>query len=140
MSLEILRLLVDFGLFVLIWIIQLIIYPSFLHYFTENLIPWHRKYTTLIGYIVGPLMILQLVIAVYQTFTALIPYHLISLGIISIVWIYTFLQFVPLHNKISKAEFTDKTLTSLVNKNWLRTILWTLLFMLSFAYYTFYDL
>ena len=140
MSLEIIRLLVDFGLFVLIWIIQLIIYPSFLYYSPENLIPWHRKYTRLIGYIVGPLMILQLGIAVYQTTLALSPYHLISLGIIGIVWISTFLQFVPLHNKISKAEFTDKTLTSLVKKNWLRTFLWTLLLLLSLAYYTFFGL
>ncbi len=44
MSLEIIRLLLDFGLVVLIWMIQGIVYPSFLDYNTENLAVWHRKY------------------------------------------------------------------------------------------------
>ncbi len=137
MSLVILRLLLDFGLVVLIWIIQLIIYPGFLYYNTENLVAWHLKYTPLIGYMVAPLMISQLGISIYQTTSATNPYNLISLVIISIVWISTFLQFIPIHNNISKGRANNKMLLSLVKKNWLRTVLWTILFLFSLANYAF---
>ena len=140
MSIEILSLLVNFGLLVLIWIIQLIIYPSFLYYNLENLVAWHRKYTPLIGYIVSPLMLLQLGIAIYQTNIEANSYHLISLVIISVIWISTILQFVPIHRNISKGRLSDEMLKSLVKKNWLRTFLWTILFLFSLAYYSFFGL
>ncbi len=60
MSLAIIRLLLDFGLVVLIWIIQRIVYPGFLHYSTENLVVWHRQYTSRFSAIVIPLMLAQL--------------------------------------------------------------------------------
>ncbi|MFT7429007.1 MAG: hypothetical protein ACI9IZ_001504, partial [Nonlabens sp.] len=40
--LDLLQLLVDFGLVVLIWIVQLIIYPSFLYYGSKTLNKWHK--------------------------------------------------------------------------------------------------
>jgi len=126
MSIAIIRLLLDFGLVVLIWMIQLIVYPSFLYYTTTNL------YTPLIGYIVGPLMLGQLGIAIYQVSTYFTLYHSLSILIIAAIWIVTFLQFVPIHNNISKGRINEPMLVSLVRKNWSRTILWTLLFVYSF--------
>ncbi|MDT0606316.1 hypothetical protein [Croceitalea rosinachiae] len=131
MSISIIRLGIDFGLVVLIWMIQLIVYPSFLHYTTTNLAGWHRKYTPLIGYIVGPLMLGQLGIAIYQVSTDFTFYHSLSILIIAAIWIITFLQFVPIHNNISKGRVSESMLMSLVRKNWSRTILWTLIFLSS---------
>jgi hypothetical protein len=131
MPFSVLRLLIDFGLLVLIWVVQLVIYPSFKYYYTDKLIVWHRKYTRLIGYIVAPLMIGQLGIAIYQISSAITIYTVCSLVIICVVWISTFLQFVPIHRNISEGRVNDKMLFSLTNKNWLRTILWTLLFVYS---------
>ena len=62
------QLIVDFGLLVLIWIVQLIIYPSFLYYKSKNLMVWHQKYTERIAVIVLPLMLMQLAIAIYLVF------------------------------------------------------------------------
>lgn len=132
MSISIVRLGIDFGLVVLIWMIQLIVYPSFLHYTTANLVKWHRKYTPLIGYIVGPLMLGQLGVAIYQAISEVTLYHSLSILIIAAIWILTFLQFVPIHNNISKGRISEPMLASLVRKNWSRTILWTLLFLFSF--------
>lgn len=137
MSIFILRLLVDFGLLVLIWIIQMIIYPSFIYYKSENLVEWHRKYTPLIAYIVGPLMLFQLGITIFQITNEINLFNIISLAIISLVWISTFLQFVPIHNSISKGRVNKEMLLSLVKKNWIRTALWTLLFLFSLTYYLF---
>ena len=131
MTIVMLRLIVDFGLVVLIWIVQLIVYPSFNYYKTENLITWHRKYTSLMGYIVGPLMLLQLGITIYQATQLINPIILLNLLIISVIWISTFLQFIPIHNSISNGHVNKEMLIALVKKNWLRTILWTFLLILN---------
>ncbi|MEO1009857.1 MAG: hypothetical protein AAFX53_01035 [Bacteroidota bacterium] len=61
MKYEILRLLCDFGLVVLIWSVQLIIYPSFQFYNPIELLLWHGIYVHRITYVVLPLMVGQLV-------------------------------------------------------------------------------
>ncbi|WP_034923728.1 hypothetical protein [Gillisia sp. CAL575] len=132
MQIDIIRLLLDFGLVVLIWIIQRIVYPSFLHYNTENLVRWHRIYTSRFSTIVIPLMFGQLGISIYQVFTNTSFYTVSSLVIIILIWISTFAIFVPIHAIISNENSSEIDLGSLVNKNWMRTILWTLLFIYSF--------
>ena len=132
MSLIFFRLLIDFGLVVLIWIIQLIVYPSFQQYTAENLIIWHKKYTRLIGYIVGPLMLAQLGISIYQITCTVTFFHSMHLLVISLIWMQTFFQFVPLHTTISKGKINEQILLSLEHKNWYRTVLWTALFLYGF--------
>ncbi len=136
MTLAIIQLLLDFGLVVLIWIIQLIIYPSFIYYPNENLVPWHRKYAFRFSFIVIPLMLGQLGISIYQVITFTNLYTLFSLVIIILIWISTFLQFVPIHSNISKGNVSEKMLKAIVRKNWLRTFLWSLLFVMTcFSYF-----
>ena len=137
MSIAIIRLLLDFGLVVLIWIIQRIVYPSFLHYKTQNLIVWHNVYTSRFSTIVIPLMLGQLAISIYQVIVVTNLYTIISLVCIVLIWASTFSQFVPIHSQISKGIINEKLLISLVKKNWIRTILWTLLFLFSFTYCVF---
>ena len=131
MSIAILRLLFDFGLLVLIWIVQRIVYPSFLHYDATNLINWHREYTSRFTFIVMPLMLGQLGISIYQLIMKIDLYSVLSLIIILLIWASTFLQFVPIHAKIAKGKVSQKMLNSLVKKNWIRTFLWTALFLYS---------
>ncbi len=132
MSIAIIRLLLDFRLMVLIWMIQRIVYPSFLDYNTENLVVWHRKYISRLNPIVMPLMFGQLGISIYQVTISVNLYTVLSLGIIVLIWTSTFLQFVPIHSNISKGRVSEKMLKELINKNWIRTALWTLLFLSSF--------
>ena len=135
MSIEQIRLLFDFGLVVLIWIIQCIVYPSFRYYPTKDLITWHKIYTARFSVIVIPLMLGQFGIALYQTILLPSLYTVISIILIICIWLATFLQFVPIHNTISKGIVNEKLLLSLVHKNWVRTVLWTLLFIYSFIIY-----
>ena len=136
MSIVLLRLLLDFGLLVLIWIVQRIIYPSFLYVEPEHLVKWHKTYTTRFTFIVLPLMLGQLSISIYQLVLGANVYTISSFIIIVLLWLSTFLQFVPVHAEISKGNVNQKMLNSLVKKNWIRTILWTLLC----AYSIFYTL
>ncbi|KQC28944.1 hypothetical protein [Flagellimonas eckloniae] len=131
MSFQIIHLLLDFGLMVLIWIIQRIVYPSFIHYGTENLVGWHKEYIRKLNPIVIPLMFGQLGIYIYQVVISVTAYTIISLGIVLVIWISTFFQFVPIHSNISKGKVSEKMLRSLVKKNWIRTLLWTTLFLYS---------
>jgi len=133
MSIITIRLMLDFGLAVLIWIVQRIVYPSFFHYTSKNLTNWHTKYTVRFSTIVIPLMLGQLVVSIYQLIKTHTSYTILSFLIISLIWIVTFTQFVPIHSNISKGKTDQNLLHSLVYKNWVRTVLWTLLFLYSFV-------
>lgn len=128
------RLLLDFGLLVLIWIVQRIVYPGFLHVDGENLHRWHRIYTSRFTFIVLPLMLGQLCIVLYQFVLNINVYTISSLMIVLVLWLSTFFQFVPLHARISKGNSSQIILKLLVKKNWIRTFLWTFLFLQSLTY------
>jgi hypothetical protein len=122
-------LLIDIGLVVLIWMVQLIVYPSFTYYQPKNLIDWHQKYTKGIAVIVIPLMLAQLVLALVGIFYQAYFISVFTLLIVLFLWIFTFLKFAPLHFKISEGKHDQKLLQLLVQRNWLRTFLWSILFL-----------
>ena len=128
---ELIRLITDFGLLVLIWIVQLVIYPSFQYYQSQDLHNWHRQYTSRITTVVLPLMFTQLVVTVLQILTEITLYSGISMLIVLALWLLTFLVFVPLHQKIEHQTYETKSLSKLVKFNWLRTGLWSILFLIS---------
>ena len=132
MEFSVLRLLFDFGLVVLIWLVQLIIYPSFRYMDGQKLLFWHSKYSTRISLVVMPLMLGQLLITVLQLNEGSVISYIIAL-LVLMVWILTFLYFVPLHNKISRDRIDDRTLYRLVSLNWWRTVIWTVIFVLALS-------
>lgn len=132
MKLNLLRLLFDFGLVVLIWAVQLIIYPSFQYYGGQQLLQWHQKYTIAISFIVIPLMFGQLITATLQLLSERNPFTIGSLVLIGLVWLSTFMQFVPIHGVISSGNGAPEVVKELVSKNWIRTVLWTVIFLWTF--------
>ena len=129
--LEYFRLLFDSGLLVLIIMVQLIIYPSFLHYPLKNLIAWHNIYTKKIAIVVIPLMLGQLSVSIFQVYEKQVFDTLSYAIIVLFLWGITLFKFAPMHNIISQGIVNDKFLTKLVRLNWIRTILWILLFLLT---------
>jgi len=129
--LENLAILFDVGLLVLIWMVQLVVYPSFLHYESKNLITWHHAYTGRITFIVMPLMFGQLGLSGYQVYENWDTIYFIKFALILFVWAFTFGYFVPAHGKISSGNLSKKLLTQLVQRNWWRTLAWTLVTILS---------
>lgn len=127
--LQLLVLLVDIGLVVLIWMVQLIIYPGFLFYKKEDLINWHKLYTIRIAIIVIPLMVIQLVFSILQLYVQVNLANLIPLFVVLFLWIFTFSSFAPLHFKITSAKADKNLLCTLVKRNWIRTFLWSFLFL-----------
>ncbi|MBT8295067.1 MAG: hypothetical protein KJO51_01480, partial [Gramella sp.] len=129
MDLLLFRLLTDFGLVVLIWMVQLVVYPGLCFYPDHELDTWHKKYKNRIAFIVGPLMLAQLAIVIGQFVIDQNLYTWSSLGIVLAIWMLTFLVFVPLHNSINPDESCEEITASLVKKNWWRTFLWSVLFL-----------
>ncbi len=124
-----LKLVFDTGMFVLIWIVQLVIYPSFDYYSTKHLNAWHAKYTANFSIIVIPLMIGQLVSTIAQLYEHQNINTILSMLLVIIVWFLTFLIFVPIHTKIT-ADSSDKNLLKkLVAYNWMRTLIWTIILL-----------
>ena len=128
---ETIRLLLDFGLLILIWMVQLIIYPSFAFYNPKDLLPWHEKYTRRIAVIVIPLMFGQLIVTTAQFVQEQGFYEILSMAMVLSLWIITFALFVPLHQNISKGKEIGFSVQKLVQRNWIRTTIWTVLFILT---------
>jgi len=133
-GLDSIRWLIDFGFVVLIWAVQLVIYPSFKYYSKENLFVWHKRYTLRVTYVVLPLMLTQLVLVCIQLYQTQNWYTVSSAVIIFVLWLQTFLVFVPLHQSIDANQPKLNVCDQLIQKNWWRTVLWSALFVISSIY------
>lgn len=134
MTITEIRLLIDAGFLVLIWAVQLVIYPSFSYYEKTNLLIWHRSYTKRVTVIVLPLMFGQFILGIIHLWQLQDWYTTISIVIIIFLWLLTFLVFVPLHQSIDNNKPVTNVCKKLVNYNWIRTFLWSCLFIISFLY------
>lgn len=135
MDLELLKIIVNTGLCVLIWTVQLVVYPGLCYYNATDIKRWHRVYTNRITLIVLPLMLSQL--ALYVISSYLSPSY-VSIGLLLLIllnWGVTFLLAVPLHNVIGSAAPCKQERQQLVKINWIRTVIWTLILIISLAYY-----
>lgn len=126
-SLTISQVIVDSGLLILIWLVQLIIYPSFRYTADEDFISWHTRYTGLIALVVTPLMLLQAGIEIMHFFF-LTPRWL-RIFLISAIWISTFTLSVPCHSRLHNQGKTSDLVQRLIATNWVRTVLWSIVFL-----------
>jgi len=132
MLVQVARVAVDFGMVILIWLVQLIIYPSFEYSARESFIQWHEKYTGLITLVVLPLMFAQIGLAIWQLYNGDRSWEtLTAIGLIAFCWLVTFGLSVPAHNQLQTIGNDISTVRWLVLTNWLRTIGWTAISMLS---------
>ena len=126
---------IDFALFILIWLVQLVIYPVF-HFVSErDFSTWHKIYCKRIAYFVLPLMIAQLFESLAACFFVGTWIEWIKLILIILVWLVTFLISAPCHNKLSKFGKDMIVISKLVLTNWIRTILWSMITLVSYFQY-----
>ena len=121
--------LVGFGLVIFIWTIQLVVYPSFRYFPSDCLLKWHGVYTGAVSIIVVPLMVTQVVLHGWRLCDEFALVRLLIFILVLSAWLVTFLIFVPLHNKISSDRELTQSLANLVSYNWVRTVLWSLIFL-----------
>ncbi len=125
-DIHVMRLAIDAGLMVLIWMVQLVVYPSMTYMTKPQIDQWHPIYTGRITVIVMPLMLGQVVvyaISLWLGVPSILTY--ISVGLIAVTWLVTFLRAVPLHGRMISAADASAVARDLARCNWYRTALWT---------------
>ena len=120
--------LVDFGMCVVLWLVQLVIYPSFLRVNSSDLLAWHKAYTFRVSFVILPLMFGQLVLAILSVTEGPSILEWLAFVFVLVCWTLTFFVSVPLHRKIEQNDITRETRQKLIITNWPRTILWSAIF------------
>ena len=122
--------LVDFGMCVVLWLVQLVIYPSFLRVEPSELVAWHKAYTFRVSFVILPLMLGQLALAILTVLDDASILEWTAFALVIVCWYLTFFVSVPLHRKIEQNDISRETRQKLITTNWPRTILWSVIFCL----------
>lgn len=129
--LDTLRLLVDFGLVVLIWLVQLVIYPGFRHCSRQGLAHWHPIYTGKVTLVVAPLMFTQVGLLAWELVQDPRPSQYLAAALVLLAWLSTFLQSVPAHGQIASGRDAFDAVERLIRGNWVRTFAWSAVFLVN---------
>ena len=122
-----------------IWIVQLVHYPTFLFIDEQKSYDFQKFHMSRISYIVMPAMTTELFsgiyIYIYSNMAIDSNLFLLALTILIINWVITALVFVKMHNKLL-INYKIEIISLLVKWNWLRTLLWSvrLILLLRMAY------
>jgi hypothetical protein len=127
------RTAVDAAMVVLILLVQLIIYPSFHAISDEAFTSWHRRYVTVIGFIVIPLMLVQAGCIAAQLLEVTDWRNILSATAVLGAWIVTFAVSAPCHQTLQHKGKDPEIITRLIHTNWLRTGCWITVFAAGFV-------
>ncbi len=111
----------------LIWLVQVVAYPLFAKVGPAEFAAYHEAHSRLITFVVGPLMVGELIAALALWTDASAPRWLAAcaFALALLTWVFTIFVSVPKHALLS-AGFDAEAHAALVNTNWLRTVAWTL--------------
>ena len=108
-----------------IWVIQLLHYPSF-HFINEKkYIEFQHFHMRRISFIVIPVMLIELASALLLSYFFRSSLTIILLAILLGIWGITFIFFTNMHQKLTNG-YDPSIVDRLVQINWSRTALWTL--------------
>lgn len=124
-----LRLVLDSAMVMLIWLVQLVIYPAFRAFEAAGFVRAHAGYMRTISFIVIPLMLAQAATIALQLAAGVSASTVVSAVAVGIAWGSTFLFSVPCHRALQEHGRTADRVARLVQTNWVRTIAWTVAFI-----------
>jgi hypothetical protein len=112
----------------LIWFVQIVHYPLFASVGDDSFQGWHARHTARTSLVVGPLMLGELLCALWLAVRPPYagPLAWIGLALLAIIWASTGLVQVPLHGRLAEPRDRAADQKRLVATNWIRTIAWTL--------------
>ena len=116
----------SWGLCVLIWLVQIIIYPGFHRILPEDFVDYHRWYATRISIIVMPLMMVEIIAVAGWLWSGLetLP-AAIAAAAVAMVWLSTLTLQVPIHRRLQHGK-DAALIRRLVATNWIRTVAWSI--------------
>ena len=125
-TLELIHLIATAMMVSIIWIIQILHYPTFLFvdkkYYTE----FQNFHMKNISYLIIPIMLLELLTGLFILLNIKMInfYFLASFGLLTLIWVTTALFFSKFHSELSK-KYNRDTILKLIRLNWIRTFFWT---------------
>ncbi|HKK24288.1 MAG TPA: hypothetical protein VJ941_01615 [Gracilimonas sp.] len=129
MSVELIFLINTFASFFmtgLIWIVQLVHYPSFHYVGEDNFKAFQLHHVNSIDKIVIPVMVVELATSFGLAWAdGFLSLNATGFYLVILIWISTGLFSVPAHTKLESYK-DDQAIKKLVSTNWFRTILWSL--------------
>ena len=109
----------------IIWVIQLLHYPSF-HFINEKkYVEFQYFHMRRISFIVIPAMLLEFASASLLAYFFRSSLTIILLALLLGIWGITFIFFTNMHQKLTTG-YDQTTVDTLVKINWSRTALWSL--------------
>ncbi len=132
-----LHIFLSFVLTGVIWIVQLVHYPSFHYIESTNFREFEKFHIFRTSILLGPLMILELLTgAILLTGSSFLPGYILWINFIfmTLIWLITLLWSLPLHKKLNKGKDRD-LINNLILSNWPRAFLWTGKSFLLFIYF-----
>ena len=111
----------------LIWVIQLVHYPSFRFAEKNQFLEFSAFHQRRISWIVAPVMTAELTFNLYNLgwrFESEPYLALISTVCLVLIWVVTFFVSVPCHSQLNHG-YDEDAVTRLIRTNWLRTALWS---------------
>ena len=114
-----------------IWVIQIVHYPSF-HFIEKELYTAFQKFhMNKISIIVIPIMLAELItgMMLFLDKSSKSPFLILSFVILILIWLITGVFFSKAHNELMTG-YQELVVNQLVVMNWIRTLLWTLRLLL----------
>ena len=117
----------------IIWVIQIVHYPSF-HYIDKNrYVSFQNFHMNKISYIVIPVMSIEAISGIILLYNDQTVLFIISLIILLVIWTLTAFYFTRTHQLLASGYKKD-IVRKLVQANWVRTGLWTLRLLILITY------
>ena len=117
---------VSWGLLLIIWLVQVIIYPGLFRVSSKEFVSYHSWYALRITAIVLPLMISEVIITVgWLILEPATVYSAAAAVLVIFIWLSTFTLQVPIHKQLQSGK-DKKLIRRLVNTNWIRTFAWSM--------------
>ena len=113
----------------LCWTVQLAVYPLFSALVSgmsaDAFRAYHAAYTRAMGWVAGPLMTVELVVAsAWVLMRRDLTAAWFGLGLVIAIWVLTFVFIVPAHVRIQAIPQVSVA-ERLTRLNWIRTALWS---------------
>jgi len=120
---------VNAGMFVLMRLVQIIIYPGMHGWQHDQFVRLHWAYWRQIFCIVVPLILAQAALALLLFLQEPHPLLMSQIALMIFAWLITFAYSVPAHKRLQKG-YNKRAVNRLVRTNWLRTIAWSVISLL----------
>ncbi|MCH2154132.1 MAG: hypothetical protein MK089_12400 [Phycisphaerales bacterium] len=117
-----------FGMFGVIWMVQLELYPFQRLVPADRFVEYQARHMRRVTLVVGPLMLVEAGTSAWLLFLPLSDCGMnlawVGMGLVFLLWISTLVLQVPCHFKLERGR-DDRAIERLILTNWVRTIGWT---------------